>query len=149
MLVIVLPIVVMVLLSSTIVTIWVSSVTVLCSEESVDETFGIQTVEGDTTRVSSDELRSVVDLVVNEESEDEVEVETFLNEFNADSEDVDDDFDVEEIRVAFLDCGCSSDSLDDLTTLEVELDIEESDGRTTDIELLWVVLDVMLNNMEY
>lgn len=139
----------MVLLSSTIVTIWVSSVTVLCSEESVDETFGIQTVEGDTTRVSSDELRSVVDLVVNEESEDEVEVETFLNEFNADSEDVDDDFDVEEIRVAFLDCGCSSDSLDDLTTLEVELDIEESDGRTTDIELLWVVLDVMLNNMEY
>ncbi len=149
MLVIVLPIVVMVLLSSTIVTIWVSSVTVLCSEESVDETFGIQTVEGDTTRVSSDELRSVVDLVVNEESEDEVEVETFLNEFNADSEDVDDDFDVEEIRVAFLDCGCSSDSLDDLTTLEVELDIEESDGKTTDIELLWVVLDVMLNNMEY
>lgn len=139
----------MVLLSSTIVTIWVSSVTVLCSEESVDETFGIQTVEGDTTRVSSDELRSVVDLVVNEESEDEVEVETFLNEFNADSEDVDDDFDVEEIRVAFLDCGCSSDSLDDLTTLEVELDIEESDGKTTDIELLWVVLDVMLNNMEY
>lgn len=115
----------------------------------MDETFGIQTVERDTTRVSSDELRSVVDLVVNEESEDEVEVETFLNEFNADSEDVDDDFDVEEIRVAFLDCGCSSDSLDDLTTLEVELDIEESDGKTTDIELLWVVLDVMLNNMEY
>lgn len=149
MLVIVLPIVVMVLLSSTIVTIWVSSVTVLCSEESVDETFGIQTVEGDTTRVSSDELRSVVDLVVNEESEDEVEVETFLNEFTADSEDADDDFDVEEIRVPFLDCGCSSDSLDDLTTLEVELDIEESDGKTTDIELLWVVLDVMLNNMEY
>ena len=139
----------MVLLSSTIVTIWVSSVTVLCSEESVDETFGIQTVEGDTTRVSSDELRSVVDLVVNEESEDEVEVETFLNEFTADSEDADDDFDVEEIRVPFLDCGCSSDSLDDLTTLEVELDIEESDGKTTDIELLWVVLDVMLNNMEY
>lgn len=149
MLVIVLPIVVMVLLSSTIVTIWVSSVTVLCSEESVDETFGIQTVEGDTTRVSSDELRSVVDLVVNEESEDKVEVETFLNEFTADSEDADDDFDVEEIRVPSLDCGCSSDSLDDLTTLEVELDIEESDGKTTDIELLWVVLDVMLNNMEY